>query len=91
LRFAYICDDCVTIVGSHEVLDSTGRSIFKLVTTDEVICQLVLCCVGGCAVHDGYGAICLDAVPNGIVNFGHCAGITARCRRAGVVLSPEVY
>jgi hypothetical protein len=33
----------------------------------------VLCCVGGGAVHDGYGAICFDAVPIAI-DFGHCAG-----------------
>jgi hypothetical protein len=63
----------VTVVGSYEVLDSTGRSILKLVTTDEVVSQLVLCSVRGRAVHDGHGAIGLDAIPIGI-EFGHRAG-----------------
>jgi hypothetical protein len=63
----------MTIVGSYEVLDSTGSSFLKPVSTDEVVCELVLCCVGGCAVHDGHGAVALDTVPI-VIDFGHLAG-----------------
>ena len=69
-------------MGSHEILDSTGRSILELVTTDEVVCQLVLCCIGGGAVHDGHGAISLDVVPIAI-DFGHCAGNRCSLQTSG--------
>jgi hypothetical protein len=82
LRFTYVCDDGVTIVVSHEVLDSTGSSILKPVATDEVVCELVFCCVGGGAVHDGHGAIGLDAVPIAI-DFGHRAGNCCSLQTSG--------
>jgi hypothetical protein len=72
----------VAVVGSHEVLDSTGRSILKLVATDEVVCQLVLCCIGARAVHDGHGAISLDAIPIGI-DFSHRAGNCCSLQTSG--------
>ena len=72
----------MTIVGSYEVFDSTGSSFLKPVSTDEVVCELVLCCVGGCAVHDGHGAIGLDAVPIAI-DFGHCARNRCSLQKSG--------
>jgi len=50
-------DDRVAVVARHEVLYFAGRSIFQLVTTDEMVCELVLRGVGGAAVHDGDGAV----------------------------------
>lgn len=82
MGYAYVCDDGVAIVSSHKVLDSTWTGICKFVTTDEVVCELVLCCVGGCAVHDGHSAICLDAIPVAI-DFGHRAGICCSLQTSG--------
>jgi hypothetical protein len=82
LRLTYVCDDGVTIVVSHEVLDSTGSSVLKPVTTDEVVCELVFCCVGGGAVHDGHDAIGLDAVPIAI-DFGHRTGNCCSLQTSG--------
>ncbi len=86
LWFPYICDDSVTIMGSHEVLDCTGSSILKPVATDEVVCELVLRGVGGCAVHDGHDGVVIPIA----IDFGHVAEIIARGRRARVVSLPVV-
>lgn len=82
LGYTYVCDDGVAVVRGHEVLDSTWTSILKLVATNEVVCQLVFCCVGGRAVHDGHGAIGLDTIPISI-DFGHCAGNCCSLQTSG--------
>ena len=83
----YICDDGMTIMAGHKVLYGTGSSIFQLITTDEVICQIMLCCVGDGTVCDRNRAVGmrLDAVA---IDCRHCDRITARDGRAERILSP---
>jgi hypothetical protein len=74
----YVADNSVAIVTSYEILHRTRWCVLELISTYEVVCEVMLCSIGGRAVHDGHGAIRMrDTIP---VDFssGHDGELTAR-------------
>lgn len=72
-RSAYVCDDGVTIVVSHEVLNSARSSLLQSVAANEVVGEIVLRCIASIAVQDRHGAVGVHAVA---IDLGHHAGVS---------------
>lgn len=55
----YICNNSVSVVGSHEVLHFGWRSIFKSVTANEVVRDFVFFSPARLAIGDGNGSVAI--------------------------------
>lgn len=76
-REAYVCDNCVAVVGSDEVLHLGRRRVGKAVATDEVVGKVVLLRVRCLTIGLRYYALAIGSASC----VGHVCGCVKGCDR----------